>query len=195
MTTALIFEENESLGAVSGVDTRRVVVDVQNPSLLTRIGIGALIAIQGATEQEFLISLVERVTRILDDGLTGWRTDLSEETVLEPVPKDSLRAVLVGTYRTVDGRKFNTFKRGADSFPQIDRRCFVIEGGNLQRFMGLLGADIPENERLRLGTFVSDRNAAAIISGDKFFQRHAAILGSTGSGKSWAVALLLEKAA
>ena len=32
-------------------------------------------------------------------------------------------------------------------------------------------------------------------STDKFFQRHAAILGSTGSGKSWAVALILERAA
>ena len=35
----------------------------------------------------------------------------------------------------------------------------------------------------------------AIASGDRFFQRHASILGSTGSGKSWAVALLLEKTA
>ena len=61
--------------------------------------------------------------------------------------------------------------------------------------MGLLGAELPESERLKLGTFVNDRSADAIISGDKFFQRHAAILGSTGSGKSWAVALLLEKAA
>ncbi|MFN8703492.1 MAG: ATP-binding protein, partial [Rhodospirillales bacterium] len=35
----------------------------------------------------------------------------------------------------------------------------------------------------------------AEANGDKFFQRHAAILGSTGSGKSWAVALMLERAA
>ena len=61
--------------------------------------------------------------------------------------------------------------------------------------MGILGADFPENERLKLGTFVADRTAEAIVSGDKFFQRHAAILGSTGSGKSYAVALILERAA
>jgi hypothetical protein len=42
---------------------------------------------------------------------------------------------------------------------------------------------------------VADRSAEAIASGDKFFQRHAAVLGSTGSGKSWAVALILERAA
>nr|WP_240161139.1 ATP-binding protein [Burkholderia sp. Ax-1719] len=61
--------------------------------------------------------------------------------------------------------------------------------------MGILGAGFEEEERLKLGTFVADRSADAIASGDKFFQRHAAILGSTGSGKSWAVALILERAA
>jgi hypothetical protein len=61
--------------------------------------------------------------------------------------------------------------------------------------MGILGAGFSEDERLKLGTFVADRSADAIASGDKFFQRHAAILGSTGSGKSWAVALILERAA
>ncbi len=113
---------------------------------------------------------------------------------MEIVPTDLLRAALIGTYKTVDGSKANTFKRGADSFPQIDRDCYVIEGPNLQRFMGILGADLPDEERLKLGTFVADSAAQAIASGDKFFQRHAAILGSTGSGKSYAVALILERA-
>ena len=61
--------------------------------------------------------------------------------------------------------------------------------------MGLLGAGLSEGEKLRLGTFVADRSAAAIASGDRLFQRHAAIVGSTGSGKSWTVALVLERAA
>ena len=39
-----------------------------------------------------------------------------------------------------------------------------------------------------------DVNAESILDGNKFFQRHAAILGSTGSGKSWCVANILEKA-
>lgn len=39
-----------------------------------------------------------------------------------------------------------------------------------------------------------DGNARAILDGNKFFQKHAAVLGSTGSGKSWCVANILEKA-
>ena len=38
-----------------------------------------------------------------------------------------------------------------------------------------------------------DAEANAILDGNKLFQRHAAILGSTGSGKSWCVANILEK--
>lgn len=192
---ALQFTEADLLGKVSSVDTSRVAVDVSDSVLLTRIGIGGLIAIKGSTEREFLIAITERVTRSLSDALPDELPIDGEEFPLATVPTDTVRAALIGTFRTVDGAKKNTFKRGADSFPQIDRECHVIEGANLQRFMGILGADYPENERLKLGVFVADRSAAAIVSGDKFFQRHAAILGSTGSGKSYAVALILERAA
>jgi hypothetical protein len=192
---ALQFTGAELLGKVASVDTSRVTVDVSNSVLLTRIGIGNLIAIRGSTEREYLIAITERVTRSHREELPEELPEGDEDGVLASVPTDLVRGALIGTFRTVDGEKKNTFKRGADSFPQIDRECYVVDAGNLQRFMGILGADYPENERLKLGTFVADRTAEAIVSGDKFFQRHAAILGSTGSGKSYAVALILERAA
>jgi hypothetical protein len=195
MESILNFTDADRLGRVGAVDTSRVLIDVDNSSLLTQIGIGNLLAIRGATEREFLIGLAERVTRNLREALPDITADSNEELSLVSAPSDALRAVLIGTFRTVDGEKKNTFKRGADSFPQIDRECFIINGANLQNFMGLLGSGIPEKERLTLGKFVADSTASAIASGDKFFQRHAAILGSTGSGKSWAVALVLERAA
>ncbi|AWC21235.1 Type IV secretory pathway, VirB4 components [Aminobacter sp. MSH1] len=192
---ALQFAEEDRIGRVGSVDTSRVAIDVTNSVLLTRIGIGQLVAIRGATEREYLIAMTERVTRSTREGLPGPDDEGADGALLAAVPTDLIQGVLVGTFRTVEGDRRNTFKRGADSFPQIDRACFVIEGGNLQRFMGILGAGFSADERLKLGTFVADRTADAIASGDKFFQRHAAILGSTGSGKSWAVALILERAA
>ena len=192
---ALQFAEEDKIGRVGSVDTSRVAIDVTNSVLLTRIGIGQLVAIRGATEREYLIAMTERVTRSIREELSGPEDEDTDGALLASVPTDLIQGVLVGTFRTVEGDRRNTFKRGADSFPQIDRDCFVIEGGNLQRFMGILGAGFSADERLKLGTFVADRSAEAIASGDKFFQRHAAILGSTGSGKSWAVALILERAA
>jgi len=188
----LAFSEADLLGRVVSVDTGRVSVGVSNSTLLTRIGVGCLIATRGTTEHEYLISITEKVTRTLGEQMQEVVDE--EEMEIVPSPSDLLRSVLVGTFRTVDGAKRNTFKRGADSFPQIDRECYVVEGKNLQRFMGILGAGLEEPERLKLGRFVADQTADAIASGDKFFQRHAAILGSTGSGKSWAVALILERA-
>lgn len=192
---ALQFAQDDRIGRVASVDTSRVAVSVTNSALLTQIGIGQLVAIRGATEREYLISITERVTRSMREELPDLEDAAGDGALLAAVPTDLLQAVLIGTFRTVEGAKANTFKRGADSFPQIDRDCFVIEGANLQRFMGILGAGFASDERLKLGTFVADRSADAIASGDKFFQRHAAILGSTGSGKSWAVALILERAA
>jgi len=192
---ALQFSDSDRIGTVASVDTSRVAIDVANSVLLTRIGIGQLIAIRGSTEREYLIAMAERVTRSMREELPAVEEASSNGAMLATVPTDFVQAVLIGTFRTVEGTKTNTFKRGADSFPQIERECFVVEGANLQRFMGILGTGFAENERLKLGSFVADRTADAIASGDKFFQRHAAILGSTGSGKSWAVALILERAA
>ena len=191
----LQFTEAELLGKVAAVDTSRVSIDVSNSVLLTRLGVGNLIAVRGSTEREYLIAVTERVTRSIRDELAADLPEAGEDSELVSVLTDLVRGALIGTFRTVDGDKKNTFKRGADSFPQIDRECYVVDAANLQRFMGILGADFPENERLKLGSFVADRSAEVIVSGDKFFQRHAAILGSTGSGKSYAVALILERAA
>lgn len=193
-TPILTFDAPSKLGKVVSVDTSRVLIAVENAALLPRASVGSLVGIQGTTAQEFLIGMTERVTRQLREE-TAQPDPMAPTTLaVEVVPDDALRVVLLGTYRTIEGTIRNRFKRGADSFPQIDRDCFLIEGGNLQRFMGLLGKDLDEKQRLELGHFVIDHSAAAIANGDRFFQRHAAILGSTGSGKSCAVSLILERA-
>lgn len=192
--TVLKFDASSKLGQVTAVDTSRVLIAVENATLLPRAAVGSLVAIQGTTAQEFLIGMTERVTRQLREQ-TGQPDPLSPTTLaVEVVPDDALRVVLVGTYRTIEGSTHNRFKRGADAFPQIDRECFLIDGANLQQFMALLGKDLDADQRLELGTFAIDQSAAAIANGDRFFQRHAAILGSTGSGKSWGVSLILERA-
>ena len=191
----LNFEAKDQLGRVVTVDTSRVLISVEEHEQMTSIAVGNLIAINGRTANEFLIGIIERVTRSISEKLL-----LEDESDDGSIPlgesqDDFIRAVLIGTYRTVDGSLSNTFKRGADCFPQIDKTCFHLSGSNLQLFMNLLSANVAENDRLTLGHFMADETAIAVANGDKFFQRHAAILGSTGSGKSWSVALILERAA
>lgn len=191
----LKFEDKDRLGKVVTVDTSRVLISVEEHQQMTSIAVGNLIAIQGRMASEFLIGIIERVTRSISEKLLLEEAADDGSIPLGESQDDFIKAVLIGTYRTVDGSLSNTFKRGADCFPQIDRDCFHLSGGNLQLFMNLLSANVKENERLTLGHFMADETAVAVANGDKFFQRHAAILGSTGSGKSWSVALILERAA
>jgi len=113
----LIFEEADRIGKVASVDTSKVLIDAEDQNLVTKIGIGNLVAILGATEREYLIGLVERVTRSLRDELIDEGGDDVDVVEIGPSPSDLLRVVLIGTYRTVQGDKKNVFKRGADSFP------------------------------------------------------------------------------
>ena len=191
----LNFEDKDQLGRVVTVDTSRILISVEEHEQMTSIAVGNLIAINGRTANEFLIGIIERVTRSISEKLLLDETSDDGSIPLGESQDDFIRAVLIGTYRTVDGSLSNTFKRGADCFPQIDKTCFHLSGSNLQLFMNLLSANVAENERLKLGHFMADETAIVVANGDKFFQRHAAILGSTGSGKSWSVALILERAA
>lgn len=191
----LNFEDKDQLGRVVTVDTSRVLISVEEHEQMTSIAVGNLIAINGRTANEFLIGIIERVTRSISEKLLLDETSDDGSIPLGESQDDFIRAVLIGTYRKVNGSLSNTFKRGADCFPQIDKTCFHLSGSNLQLFMNLLSANVAENERLTLGHFMADETAIVVANGDKFFQRHAAILGSTGSGKSWSVALILERAA
>lgn len=192
--STLNFPLDATLGRVFRVDTASVWAEALDHERLTRIGVGSLIAFQGANSSEYLIGVLDRVTRELQDEAILDEMDLEGEIPVEIRQRDLLRVVLLGTYRTVDGTKRNTFKRGADSYPLVESNCWVIDGINLQKLMGLLAQQLEPEKQLQLGTFVADSSAKAVADGDRLFQRHAALLGSTGSGKSWSVALILERA-
>lgn len=192
--SVMSFESVKPIGRVMSVDTMRVFIHVDDHDMMKAVMVGNLVAVQGATSHQLLISIVERITRLPVDSV-GLDEEHDDDTAPQPENlQDTIRAVLVGTYRSKDGDGGPTFKRGADSCPQIDQSCFLIQGTNLTAFMGVLSQGVASDTALRLGHFAIDQTAHAVADGDRFFQRHAAILGSTGSGKSWTVAAILERA-
>ena len=156
MPTAIMsFESAEPIGRVMSVDTMRVFIHVDDHELLKKVMVGNLIAVQGATGHQFLISIVERITRLPADVV-----EVSESANDDTAPQrdelqDTIRAVLVGTYRSKEGTSGPTFKRGADSCPQIDQPCHLIQGINLTAFMGVLSQDVPTEKALCLGTWTA----------------------------------------
>ena len=61
--------------------------------------------------------------------------------------------------------------------------------------MNLLSVESKTDHSLEMGHYTMDEKAVAYLDGNRLFQRHASLLGSTGSGKSWLVAAILEQAA
>lgn len=191
MPTLLTFFENDLLGSVTYVDTEQIIIEIENTKIMGQICVGNIVAIETGKRHEFLISLIDKVTRKYIDDFNDEDSDKNEIMVSSA---DFVKVSIIGTYHSVFGERHDVFKRGVDTFPQIESKCYCVSGSNLQNFMNILSNDIASDKRLKIGSFMMDAQADAVLDGNKFFQRHAAILGSTGSGKSWCVANILEKA-
>ena len=191
MEQLLNFSDIDLLGRVTHVDTEQIIVEIENPLIMGQICVGKLVAIETGKRHEVLVALIDKVTRKYIDEFDD---DESDENEIMVSSADYIKVSIIGTYHSVFGDAHNIFKRGVDTFPQIESKCYSINGTNLQNFMNILSQNISTDKRLKIGSFMMDTSAEAVLDGNKFFQRHAAILGSTGSGKSWCVANILEKA-
>jgi uncharacterized protein len=194
------FDASHALGKVRAVDTRRVSIQVNSDEDLRKARVGQLVALAlpGAIE-EWLIGVIDKVvkTPILEEppdpdfespGEIA-NASLQRESVLNTV-----RLTLVGTVGLTTGNK-PRFSRSLVQVPEIDGTCHILRDAQLQAFMNLLSTEGKTDHSLEIGRYTIDENAAAYLDGNKLFQRHASLLGSTGSGKSWAVAAILEQAA
>ncbi|KZZ85185.1 ATP-binding protein [Bacillus sp. SJS] len=79
------------------------------------------------------------------------------------------------------------FERGSNTLPVPTEPAYILGEGELDRIFSTSHEyDFP------LGLLAQNREIEVKISGDKFFGKHVAIVGSTGSGKSSAVAKILQ---
>lgn len=191
MTKLLNFTKEDLLGSVTHVDTEHIIIDIENQQIMSQICVGNLVAIETGKQHEWLVSLIDKVTRKYIDIFD--EEDEDNENIMFS-SADYIKVSIIGTYHSVLGNTRNIFKRGVDTFPQIESKCYCVTGSNLQNFMNILSQNIDSEKRLKIGSFMIDYSADAVLDGNKFFQRHAAVLGSTGSGKSWCIANILEKA-
>jgi hypothetical protein len=182
------FKDEEALGKVASVDTTNVIVEVENVDQLKRLQVNHLAVLQSSRPGQHLIGLITQVTRkrvienIINDGINDQNSELN-----------LCRITLIGTMLDRDGVRENVFRRTLQSVPEIDANCFSLEGENLTGFMRTLSNVAAGGNSLTLGKYTLDEHAVAYLNGNKFFQRHAFIGGSTGSGKSWTTAKIIEQ--
>lgn len=77
-----------------------------------------------------------------------------------------------------------------------NRSEFKIEHERLTNLMQSISSELATSVNpLQIGKYTMDESSIAYLDADKLFQRHAAIVGSTGSGKSFCVARIVEQMA
>lgn len=190
MSSIFDFKDADALGTVRSVDTATVIVHVPTPENLRKLQVNRLAVLRSSRPGQHLIGIIQKISRTSIEGESP-----AEEGEAAFSPELNLvRISLIGTYLEKRGTTSHVFVRTLETVPEIDAKCFALEGEVLTRFMEII-ASIGENseQRLSLGSYTLDETAEAFLNGNKFFQRHAVIVGGTGSGKSWTTAKVLEQ--
>ena len=178
--------DQKPIGSVYSVDSRNAIVKVDSESKLNNVQVNQLVTIRSSRSGEEIIGLISKIMR---RGVIG-KIDTEGEN--EVSIENLMKINLIGTLIAKVGTKQNIFKRTLETVPNIQADCFLLQRKKLTDFMNIISNN-SENP-LKIGMYAISHNSAANLDGNKFFQRHAVIVGGTGSGKSWTVANILEKA-
>jgi hypothetical protein len=184
------------IGRVVAVDTAQVTIELnQDLKALTRT------TYEGAQEIGRINSyvvlpvgarrLVAMVTRVVLTEEAEIRADRTMVTL--PAARRVMKATLIGT---IDGRSFT---QGVSLFPVLDNPVHLATAADLDLIFDRqpeVAGGPPDPKKpgfcIRLGDSAVFEGYPIQIDPDAFFGKHAAVLGSTGSGKSCTIASLIQ---
>lgn len=83
------------------------------------------------------------------------------------------------------------FERGGDTIAIPPKK---VEPARKEEIQKIFEESLKEEKKFCFSTLSADKTIPVPVDGDKFFNKHIAIVGSTGSGKSHSVAKILQKA-
>lgn len=179
--------QNTIIGKVQSVDTGSISVKIDKEELLNSVQINQIVQIRSTKTGEKIVGLIAKIMRkAIADKIDG---DSEPDFIVENL----IKVNLVGTLLNKSGTSKNVFKRTLNTVPSIDADCFLLQDKELSEFMNIISSN--SKNPLKIGKYTISESSDANLDGNKFFQRHAVIVGGTGSGKSWTVATILEKAA
>jgi hypothetical protein len=122
--------------------------------------------------------------------LFGVVSQLGASAVPEQVARETqdselwMRIELVG-----EGRRGARFQRGLGQYPTVGDPVHLVTETDLAR---LYGREVEPGRSIRIGSVASAESVPAEIDVNALVTRHAAVVGTTGSGKSTTVAKLLD---
>jgi len=117
--------------------------------------------------------------------LLGMVSDMKKEDVNVNGQAQQRYILLASMVGTVKGGRY---ERGVSVFPVVDTPVFFAEDADLA-----VAFAVYQRYGFSIGQISLFENQRAFLDANKFFGKHIAVLGSSGSGKSCAVASILQK--
>lgn len=182
------------IGKITSVDSFRILVELDdNLKSLFKSGFNDIYEI--ARINSYIIVPVgsDRIVAIVT------RVKVQDETEIErnhgaitlPKSKRYLVATMIGT---IQGN--NTYLQGVYNYPILDNPVWYVVKDDLDKIFDTKeDSDIIDFEKdyfLPIGTSPAFSDYNIKINPDRFFGKHAAILGNTGSGKSCTVSSIIQ---
>jgi hypothetical protein len=109
-----------------------------------------------------------------------------------PATDDTVRAAFGNRWAKVqmvgEGQRGGVFERGISQHPTVDDRVHIVTHADLRAIYGA----VEPQDYVTIGHLASAQSIPALVNINKLVSRHAAVVGTTGSGKSTTVAGLLN---
>lgn len=152
------------IGMVENVDTRKVVVAVENEGVLNTLKINDIVVLGGSNSDEKLIGILTKVTKK--------RVEFDETEQTEDLLYSNNCCVvnLVGSfYNKYGAGSENKFKRAINTYPEINSKVYQANEAAMQMIMNAVSGKAAESRSLEIGHFASNKDVAAILDGNRFF--------------------------
>ena len=190
----LNYNPDERLGMINAVDTGTATAIITDDNVLSQLQINQLLAINSPRPGRHIIAMIVKIFR--KSTFQDIDDNTEENEKIGPNSLNVIKIVFIGELIDHEGAKYNIFRRNVSAVPSIDADCYKIHGNRLSALMQCISTDAANVANpLKIGIYTMDDKSNAYLDGDRLFQRHAAIVGSTGSGKSYCVARIVEQMA
>jgi DNA helicase HerA-like ATPase len=170
MAVSLLEDEQGAAPMVTIGDEDVLVGQIGSYVLVRQAGVRVLCIVTRISEQEKLLGLMH------PDGL--------DESPSIGTAKRGLALVPIGT---IDGG--GKFQRGVACYPTTGAEVHVVGSDDLKSMF-----EAYREQGYSVGSVAAQPAVDVCFEPNRLFGRHFALLGQTGSGKSWAVANLIQRA-
>ncbi|CAH0122504.1 hypothetical protein PAE9249_05064 [Paenibacillus sp. CECT 9249] len=186
------------IGTVYRTDSYRVSVFCPEEAQLRKIHVNGYALLHTSDPNTRLVGRIDRVQRLEPETVAMMReVMLDGNGGVHAEVNNEITVTALGTLQGAGGKRDRPFyTRAVETLPEIGAQCYLLTGSFLTLFTGLVSwGTATTGAALTLGSYTVSPEARAVLDGNALFQRHALIVGSTGSGKSWTAATIIEQAA